>query len=139
MSHNFTLSPEDRLLWQQRAPQASYWFRVSDAHPFINGRQPIGTTLPPLPPYTPTYPPVPPAPSFQPHLGNNQLTPSIPGLVHPRPMTPLPCTNPVPIYDVCHHGETGLPSNHENVRHPLPSHESKVYIIYGVTIDDVLR
>lgn len=41
MATNFTLCPEDLLLWQQRAPRASWWFRVSNTHPFINGGQPI--------------------------------------------------------------------------------------------------
>ena len=61
MAHNSNLSPEDLLLWQQRAPRAAWWFGVSDHHPFINGGQPVpGLRAPsPPPPYTPAHPPAP--------------------------------------------------------------------------------
>ena len=75
MSNHPVLSPEDLLLWQQRAPRASYWLRVSDSHPFIDGGRPLETALPP--PYTPVHIP---APAILAYLGNDQLVPSIPSI-----------------------------------------------------------
>lgn len=97
MADDFTLSPEDRLLWQRRAPRASFWFRVSDTHPSINGGQPIpglGVTPPP-PPYSPPRLPAPPTP--QPYLGSGQHTYGL-GAAPPLPhyLPPYPPTLPTP-------------------------------------------
>jgi hypothetical protein len=99
-NNNFVLSPEDRLLWQQRAPRASFWFRVSDTHPFINNGQPVGTMTQPPPPYTPVQPPAYPGPVFEPYPGYGQPASSIPGMIHPGTVIPPPLANTVPIYDV---------------------------------------
>lgn len=131
MANNFTLSPEDRLLWQQRAPRASYWFRVSDTHPFINGGQPIpglGATPPP-PPYTPAQMPAPPIPAMQPYFGNGQVIPGI-----PAPMMPFPSANTVPIYDVRH--QNVAPTIPEDPRPSLPPHESESSLVYDIPINN---
>jgi hypothetical protein len=96
MAENFMLSPKDLLLWQQRAPCASYWFGVRNTHPFINGGQLIpglGATLPP-PPYT--------LPQLPAYLANSQLIPGIPIATHPGATAMFPPINSVPIYDGRH-------------------------------------
>lgn len=109
MADNFTLSPEDRLLWQQRAPRASFWFRVSDTHPNINGGQPIPGlgVAPPPPPYSPPRMPAPPTPTIQPYFGNSQPNPAL-GVTPPLPYyaPPHPPTHPL-----CPHFAT-LPQQH---------------------------
>lgn len=124
MTQNFNLSPEDQILWRQRAPRASYWLGVSNAHPFINSGQPIpglGVT-PSLPSYPMMQPPVPATPTLPPYLANGPPIPGIPGMVHPGPVAPFFPGIPVPIYDVCHqngaHHEDNVPREnhvgHEN-------------------------
>ncbi|KAF9781634.1 hypothetical protein BJ322DRAFT_1023023 [Thelephora terrestris] len=99
MANNFSSSPEDRLLWQQRAPRASYWFHISDSHPDINGGQPIPEFGPP-PPYTPPHPPGPPAPSMQAHFSNTQVVPSLPGGIHSEATIGFLPASQVPVYDL---------------------------------------
>ena len=125
MANNFSLSPEDRLRWQQRAPRASYWFGVSDTHPFIHGEQPIGAPPPP-PPYTPALP-TPPAPAFQSY---QQSILNIPGVIYPGTVIQLPPVNPVPIYDVRRDNGMGSTGDNENTRPPLPPRESDFSFIY---------
>ena len=138
MSHNFTLSPEDRLLWQTRAPCASYWLGVSNHHPFIDGGWPVplpevtfppyGTTLPPPgaippqfqttipplgtilppPPYTSTQPPTLPTSASQPYLAGSQ-----PSMLGAAPFLP---GNSVPIYNIRHQNRT--PATAENPSSP---------------------
>ena len=105
MAENFELTPEDRLLWEQRFPRAGYWVGVHNSHPGINNGRPIEPTPPP--PYTgPALPPMPPAPAMPPYLGNNQ---PILGNIHPGAMIPLPPVNPVPIYDIRYHPGAMIP------------------------------
>ena len=115
MAENFTLSPEDRLLWQQRAPRASYWFGVSNTHPFINGGQPIPGlgAAPPPPPYAPIQPPA--------YLPNGQLLPGIPVVPHPGM---FPHVGHMPIYDVRHQNEVA-PAITGDTRPSLPPRKPK--------------
>ena len=95
MAQNFTLSPEDHLLWQERAPRASYWFGVSDTHPFIHGGQPnpARSDTPPPPPYIPMVPPPAPtpAPTYRP-------TTPMPAYQPPAPMPTYQPPAPTPTY-----------------------------------------
>ena len=127
MANNFTLSPEDRRRWQQRAPRASYWFGVSNTHPFINGGQPTGMTPPP-PPYSPALP-TPPAQAFQPYFGDNQPLLHIPEAVQPGPIIQLPLVNPVPIYDVHQNRDMGDRLD-ENIRPSLPPRKLKLNFVW---------
>ena len=116
MANNFSLSPEDRLLWQQRALRTFYWFQVSNMHPFINGGQPV-EMAPPPPPYTPALPPI------QSYLNHGSPVSSIPGAVHPGAIIPLPSINPVPIYNVRHYNGMGSNGADENAHPSVPSHK----------------
>lgn len=85
MANNYTLTAEDRLRWERRAPRASYWLGVSDTHPFINGGRPAGaTTITPLPMM------IPPPPMMLPPLPPIMLPPPPPMMVPPPPPTMVP-------------------------------------------------
>ncbi|KAF9789323.1 hypothetical protein BJ322DRAFT_1018008 [Thelephora terrestris] len=126
MANNFSLSPEDHLLWQQRAPHASYWFRISDSHPDINGGQPIPEFGPP-PPYTPLHPPGPPAPSMQAHFSNAQVVPSLPGGIHSEATIGFLPASQVPVYDVRQHVDLA-PVAARDSRTSLPPYPKKSII-----------
>jgi hypothetical protein len=136
MANNFTLSPEDHLLWQQRAPRASYWLRVSDTHPFINGGRPIPEFgLPPPPPYTPSHPPTP-VPSTQAHLSNVQGIPNFSGVIHPG-VTTFPPTGQVPIYDIHRHVEPAQVVPRDS-RPALPPRKPTICLFRKGVINDIL-
>lgn len=138
MANNFTLSPEERLMWQQRAPHASYWFGVSDTHPFIHGGQPIpalGVTPPP-PPYASTFLPTAPTPVY-PSFSNSQPIPSVPQITRPEAMTPFPLSGPVPIYDVCHKNNV-RPATPEDSQAPLPLRKLKFNTFCQLVINNTL-
>ena len=157
MSHNFTLSPEDCLLWQRRAPHASWWLGVSDHHPFINGGQPIpppevtlppygmalpptSTTLPPPgaipPPFQTTLPPLgtilPPPPYTSAQLPAPPTSASQPYLASSQPSilgaTSFLPGNLVPIYDV-HHQNNRTHITTENTS--FPSRKLNFNLIYN--------
>lgn len=150
MSQNFTLSPEDLLLWQSRAPCASWWLGVSNHHPFINGGQPMPPTLPPgtplpspqailpscqatmpPPPYT-SIPPLPlPTPALQPYLAGGQ--PGIFGAVLPAVVTPFPPGNLAPTYDI-HHQNNTAPAVIEDPS--PPSHKLKSNLTHDFIINE---
>lgn len=117
MAQNFSLSPEDRLLWQERAPRASYWFRVSDTHPFIHAGQPAAarSDTPPPPPYMPTVPP-PPAPTGPPPIPVPTYQPPAPAPTH-RPPAPMPASQP-PMPAPAYHPTMPMPPYQPTV--PMP-------------------
>ena len=130
MANNFNLTPEDHLHWQRRAPRASYWFGVSDVHPFINSGQPTGTAmLPPPPPYTPALP-TPPTPDFQPYPVNT-------GVVHAETPVQLPPVNLVPIYDIRNNNSMGSSDTNQNAYPSLPPRKF-MFAFVNSPVDDVL-